>query len=453
MPVLLTTLLNGGVTPGVAGTGARVSYSLTSYNTANSVGGSALFDSNFANSINAGNGATYQPVGTSVLYFSNSTNQNYQSMFNSVSDTSTSASSNSTSLYLNATNSSGEFGNAAFDIYSDGTYGSAQRSSGTPYNKHYLNSYAINSDHSNKRYVYLLASGTIYAVDRLYGNYNYPVSGTSAYTVTSLNTSMQGSASYNYARKELTILSYNASGGSFNVITFQNVDFNLYPDPSVALTQGSVVRVNSTVSLASNWSVNNSESYYNLKPIVTSDGTVFVSVMFQSNSLTLYKFTRSGTSAITATYLTALSTTTAYGLDQGFYYGQRQITSRDGTSVATFCPYYYYGSGIECFMIDKTNNTYSTYNNNTSGYGYQIVPFQNNGWAFSYSGNCYAGNYGGGYISAIYTKNSSGGFTQTGTTLYYPQFPHPNTTNYPGLTQVTDYMLLSGNLVGPKLAG
>lgn len=453
MPQLLSTIINGGVTPGVYGTGSRFSYSYNSYNPENSTAGMSFFDQNFCVPLTNGYPAGYNNFGGgSVVNMSNSTHLNYAASFDWVSSTSNYPSSNTTSTYMNATNACGEFGNACFDTYSDGTWGSARRSSSSQYNKHYLNQYAINSDHSNKRNVYLLANGYIYVVDRLYGNYNYALPGTSTYAISGLNSSMTGSASYNYARKELTILSYSSSGGAYNVITFQNVDFNLYPDPSIALTQAGVVRVNSTLTLPS-WSVNNGESYYNLKPVVTANGTVYVIVFFSSSSLTLYTFTRSGTSAVTGTYQQSLSTTTSYGLDQGFYFGQRQITSRDGTTVAIFCPYYYYGSGIECFMIDKTNNTYSYYQNNNSGYGFSCVPFGNNGWAFSYNGNSYASNYTGGSIYAVYTKNSSGGFTQTGSSIYYPQFPSPNTTNYPALTPVTDYMLLPGNTVGPKLAG
>jgi hypothetical protein len=455
MPQLLSSILNGGVTPGVSGTGARFSYALLSYSPANSVGGMTFFDSNFSIPINIGYYASYNSSGASnTVYLNSSTNQNYSYIGNWLSDTNTYPSSSSTSNYMNGTNMQGEFGNASMDVYSDGTFARAQRTSGSNYNKLYLNTYAINSDHSNKRLVYLITNGTIFVVDRLYGTYNAPLAGTSAYTISSLNTSMTGSASYNYARKELTILSYNSSGGSYNVITYQNVDFNLYPDPSVALTQSGVVRVNSTVSLSSSWAVNNNESYYNLKPVVTANGTVYVVVFFTSSSFALYSFTRSGTSAITGTYVTALSVTTTYGQDQALYYGTRQITSRDGTSVAVFCPYYYYGAGIECFMIDKAGNTYSTYSNTDSNYGYSIVPYQNNGWAFAYNGNGYASNWSGSYIYAIFVKASAGGFTQISSSpLYYPTYPNPNTTNYPPLTMTTDYMLLSGNLNGPKLAG
>ena len=455
MPQLLSSILNGGVTPGVAGTGARFSYALCSYSTSNGNGGFFFLDNNFGLPVNTGNPGTYNSSGASSgVYMASQAMQNYTYLGSGWTDTATSPSSSATSSYWNGTNCNGEFGNAGLDVYSDGTYARSQRTTSVSYNKHYLNSYAINSDHSNKRIVYLLTGGTIFAVDRLFGTYNSPLQGTSAYTITSLNGTMQGSASYNYARKELTILSYNTSGGSFNVITFQNVDFNLYPDPSIALTQSGVVRVNSTVSLASSWAVNNSESYYNLKPVVTANGNVYVVVMFSSSSQVLYTFTRSGTSASTATFVASNSLTTSYGLDQGLYFGQRQITSRDSTTVAIFCPYYYYGAGISCFMIDKAGNSYAQYINADTNYGWMCLPYQNNGWAFYYCGNGYASNWSGSYIYSIWVKAPTTGFTNimASTPLYMPGYPYPNTTNYPALTMTTDYMLLSGSTNGPKIA-
>jgi len=284
----------------------------------------------------------------------------------------------------------------------------------------------------------------------LYGSFHVPMENTGDFSVSSLNSTMQGSASYHIKRKELTILSYVSSSGSFNCFTYQNVDFDAYPDPFVALNRPEVVRVDATLNLGSNWAVNDNESYYNLKPITTDNGNVYVTVFFTSNSLTLYRFTRSGTSAITGTYITALSTTTSYGRDQGDRFGQKTITSRDGTSVAAFCPYYYYGAGIKCYMIDKTNNTYTTYAQNGSGPGVACMPYGDSSWGFWYNGNSYASNYSGGYMIAQYIKRSTGGFASNDGAYYAPYHPGPNTTNYPAMTQVTDYMLLPSHVLGAK---
>ena len=452
MAIRLSNLFSGGIDSGTGGTGRRVYYAMLSRNTTSTWHGGAFYDRDFGSIFNTGYPASYTSVPSHIQYHDSSTHSNYEQFWNNVySGTQSTASSSGTNNWVNSTNASGEFGNAMIDVYSDGTMAAASARYNDTYVKHYLNAGAINSDHTNRRVVYILYSGVIRAVDRLYGSYNTPMSGTADFSVASLNGSMYGSASYHRVRKELTILSYSSSGGAYNVFTFQNVDFDLYPDPNVALNRPEVVRVNSTVSLSSNWAVNNAESYYNLKPVVTDNGKVYVSVFFTSNNFTLYEFTRSGTSAITATYVTQLGTTTSYGFDQGSpYYGQRTIISRDGTTVATFCPYYYYGSGIRCFMIDKTNNTYATYSNNSSSAGIQTLPHSDSGWKFAFCSNGYAGNWTGNYILATYGRSPTGGFQQTGTTQYFPYHTGPNTTNYPGFTQVVDYVLLPNNNYGPK---
>lgn len=453
MPSVFSSVINNGKDAGYGGTGKRASYAMISHNTSQGTGGFYLYDEDFRPVVTNGQpGAFTAAFPTSGIYLAQESMFNFYMLFDNWTSTSNTPSSNSTSSYINATPNSGEFGHASVDIYSDGTFSRSQRngSQGWP-EKHWLNLSSIDSDHSDKRNVYVLSGGTIRCVDRLSGNWTYPKTGTSAYTVSSLDTTMYGSASYHAGRKEMVILSLSGSNGAFNVITFQNLDLNTYPDPSVAFARPEVVRVNSTVSLSTNWNTNNNESYYNLKPVVTDNGTVFVTVMFTSNAFRLYQFTRSGTSPVTATNPSSINLTTSYGIEQGApYYGQRRITSRDGSTVAQFCTYYYYGSGLACFMINKRGNTYSSYSNTNSSFSISVVPYKDSGWAFCYNGNFYASNYSGAYIMAWYQTTTAGGFTQTGTTYYLPGAPYPNTTNYPMLTAVTDYDLLLPNLYGLK---
>jgi hypothetical protein len=451
MAITNSGIFGAGIDSGITGTGKRAYYAYLSRNTSTAWGGCTWYGPNINSVFNTGYETTYGSPGPDHLsYIADSTHQYNSGVFQAIGTNTETNTSSSSGYFLSGTNSCGEFGNAIVDAYSDGTLQPATcRSTGTEV-KYYLNLAAINSDHLNKRIVYILRSGVIRAVDRLFGNYTYPMTNTRDFSVSSLNSTMTGSASYHRARKELTILSYVTSGGSFNCFTYQNVDFDTYPDPYVALNRPEVVRVDATLSLASSWSVNDSESYYNLKPITTDNGNVYVVVFFTSSSQTLYRFTRSGTTAITGTYITAHSTTTAYGRDQGDYYGQRQITSRDGTSVAVFCPYYYYASGIKCFMIDKTNNTYTVYAQNGTSYGVSCMPYGDSSWGFWYNGNSYSSNYSGGYMIAQYIKRSTGGFVDQGGAYYAPYHPGPNTTNYPGMTQVTDYMLLPSHVLGAK---
>lgn len=452
MTTTLSSIITGGKDSGIGGSGKRAAYAMLSCNSSSTWFGYALYDDNFAMPLVTGYPAGYNNYGPSpVVYMDQSTYLYGNNTFfdNNYSASQSYASSSGTGSYINATNSNGEFGNAALDVFSDGTYGRPSRTSGSWNNKHYLNAYAINSDHSDKRNVYLLNGGYLRCVDRLFGAYNADKPGTTAYTISGLNSSMQGSASYHKARKELTILSYTGSG-TYNIITFGNVDFDTYPNPTAALTASGVTTTIAALTIP-NWLSNDGESYYNLKPVVTNDGSLFISVFFQSNNLSLYKVTRNGTTAVTATRVAYNNNTTSYGRDSGIEYGQRQITSKDGTSVACYCPYYYYGSGIQCFMIDKTNNTYTSYSNTNSGYGYTCMPWKDSGWVFWYNGNCYASNYSGGSLQAVYSRGPNGVLTQIHTNnVYMPQFTGPNTTNYPGFTQVVDYVLLPSTSYGVK---
>ena len=448
----LSDFFGGNNKIGMNGSGKQVYYAMISYNTSQGTGGFAYFDEDFrmiSSPSRPGYAIDYgQSFGVPpIVYLTSDTHVHYQNIFNNSASTSNRSSSTSTYNYPNAINTCGEFGNARVSVYSDGTFESPLHMSNSSENKLYLNAYAINSDHLNKRNQYILTGGLIRCIDRLNANYNYAKPGTTDYTVSSLNTSMQGSASYNRTRKEMVILSYSSSGGNFNVITFTNLDFDLYESPDAAFA--AATRVNSTVALTTSWSTDNNESYYNLKPILCDSGLVYVSVMFTGNAQRLYSFTRSGTSGVTGTLVDSNTLTTSYGLDQGYQYGQRQTTSRDGTAVAIFCPYYYYGSGNATFMINKTTANYTKISYTDTGDATQVLPYRDNGWVFIFCGNGYASNYTGNYIRATYMPSTSAtagsGFTQIGTTKYFPAHPYPNTTNYPGFTQVNDYDLLVRN--------
>jgi hypothetical protein len=291
-------------------------------------------------------------------------------------------------------------------------------------------------------------------VSRLFGQLGFAKAGTADFTVPNLNANMTGSACYHAGRKELTILSYKTSN-TMDVLTYSNVDFNSYPSPAQALTQAGVTLTASTITLGD---INTSfaESMYRVMPTVTDDGTVFVTTMIPTSKLALSKFTRNGVLAVTATSLTSLALhATSYGSEQGLYYGQRRIASRDGSSVACFCPYYYYGSGVACFMIDKSANSYAQYNANDTGCGYNVMPFKEAGWAFYYAGNLYAANPTGASITAIYERGDSSNvqLKQTYGTRYLPYMPYPNTTNYPAMMQVVDFAMmirdLNGELIQP----
>jgi hypothetical protein len=109
------------------------------------------------------------------------------SFLGSSQTTQSSTGSSATSNWLNAAAASGEFSNAMVDIFSDGLITSAQARGDTADNKHYLNTAAIPSDHTDRSIVYLLADGKLRATSRLNGQYKYGRAGTTDFAVPNLN--------------------------------------------------------------------------------------------------------------------------------------------------------------------------------------------------------------------------------------------------------------------------
>lgn len=432
----------------------RACYAMLSHNTS-SVWYGAVFYDKFFQPVSR---TTYDYSQTTGIagnnfFISDSTLQYTSQVFNSVTGTQSNPTTAATSNYMNATNSAGEFGNAMIDAYSNSTLSQVRSRSGTWTTKHQNNAAAVNSDHADRSIVYVLHSGLFRAISRMDGDFAYNRRGTSHYSISGLSVNMWGSASYNNVRKELVILSYVSSSGVYKLIRFKNIDFDKFPSPHLAFTRANVVRQEvASFTLGSSWITNNNESYYNLKPVLVDNGDIYTTVMFTSSLFGLYKtvVAADGASITSSAYITGYGLTTSYGQEQSIYYGQRHVSSRDGRAVMTFCCYYYYGCGLYSFIIDRTNSTYFSptfLNTGDTSFGHIPVPYGDDGFAVFYCGNGYAGNNGGNYITGTCNRNGSGQFEQSGTTVYMPYHTGPNTTNYPGFTQVTDYSMLTNQNV------
>lgn len=426
---------------------SRACYAMLSSN--GSLGGIVFMDKFFQtiNSSTRYTSSTGSMTPGNYLNVGNDDISNSQSTFTpQVANTATQASSNGTNTYMNAVNTCGEFGQVMVDTFSNSTVSNTMVRHGSWDNKHYLNLYFVNSDHNNKRIVYILNSNVFRAVDRINGSYSYDRPGTMSYTLPDGNASMTGSASYNNVRKELVILKYINSSGQYQIITYKNIDFDLYPSPHLAFVANGVTKNVSATFTIPSWNVNNNESYYNIKPILCDDGSIFVSVMFSSSTLSLFRIVRNVDLTISSTTLqSSVGLTTSYGVDQGFYYGLRQMQSRDMNSVISFCPYYYYGCGLRSYIVNKRLSIFtqsSVLDSTSSAAATQPLPYGDSGFTSWFCGNVYAGNPQGAYLTGSIDISPIGTFVQTSSTKYLTMFPLPNTTNYPGMTQVTDFSLL-----------
>lgn len=423
--------------------GTRACYALMS-----SQGGGVAFYDNFFQQIRADKHIAYSTNGSIGGNYQNSPSsdvQNTSGLFYNVSSTSTQASSNGTTNFINSTNSSGELGNYMMDAFSNSTITSCTSRSVSLSDKPITAAMIVNSDHTNKRTVYVRSGATFRAIDRIDGVYNYDKYNTKSYTIPGAVSSMTGAASYNNKLKRLVLIDYVANGGQFKITTYNGIDFDKNPSPLAAFTaEGVTVSTTATFTIPT-WSVNNSESHYGLQPVLCDNGKVIVTVMFAGTSFSLYEVIISNNVA-TATLKLTSSLTTSYGREQGSHYGQKILQSRDMNSVLTFVPYYYYGAGLRAFIINKRFGTYAVapgLEKTSSSEGTQPLPYGNTGFCSYFVGNVYASGHTGGYVQGFVDVNeNTGEIKASGSAIYLPYFPLANTTNYPGMTQVTDYSLL-----------
>ena len=423
--------------------GTRACYALMS-----STGGGVAFYDNFFQQIRADKFLAYSGSGGLGGNYQNSPSGDVQTtagLFSNVTATSSQASTTATTNYMNSTNSSGELGNYMMDAFSNSTIVSCTSRSATWSHKSITAAMIVNSDHTNKRTVYIRSGASFRAIDRLDGVYNYDKHNTKSYTIPGANGSMTGAASYNNTLKRLVLIDYVAAGGQFKITTYNGIDFDKNPSPLDAFTADGVTVSTTATFTIPTWSVNNNESYYGLQPVLCDNGKVIVTVMFVASSFSLYEVNISDNVAVATLKLTS-SLTTSYGREQGTYYGQKILQSRDMNSVLTFVPYYYYGCGLRAFIINKRFGTYAIapgLENTGSSGGTQPLPYGNNGFCSYFVGNVYAGSPTGGYIQGFVDVNeNTGEIIASGSNIYLPYFPLANTTNYPAMTQVTDYSLL-----------
>jgi hypothetical protein len=101
----------------------------------------------------------------------------------------------------------------------------------------------------------------------------------------------------------------------------------------------------------------------------------------------LDRFTPDGSGSYNKESTHTLSTTTAYGTEQGTHYGVRFQISNDGKYVITYQPYYYYGGGAEIFLIRVSDCQYAFLQHQDSSQGRSFAPIRENGFLMTQSTN------------------------------------------------------------------
>ncbi len=443
---------------GYGATGNVAHYVMQTRNTSTAGYGFVFFDQDFGTVAWGGNSYTNQTYQT-VSHWQNWQSSTYtaeSNIWNGYQGSQSQVSSGS-GRYLNSLQHSQWGGAPNVRSYSTGSIGS--RLDNDSSNITTEMKAVFNSDHTNRAIAYQFQNGKIKALQYDgFGspNNSLPYPNTQEWSVPSANSAMDGTASYNKSLKKLFVIrSWNsATEAIYNC--YSNVDFDKYPSPYEAMEDSSVTVVTGTMTTSS--ANGSNEAMYRMVPVLCDDGTVWCVTMHPHSGLLLWGRTAVPTSDgnFSATFIGQLNLTTRYGVESAGYYGRTMMETRDRTGVCVAAPYYYYGSGCMAFCLPKsgssTNHAYTTVSETSSSAGWQPMPWRDDGFCFYFAGNGYANNYNGSFVSYFMSPSAStsaGGFSTSGNNsnarIYLPYWGLPNTTNYPGMSKVTDYDHLKYN--------
>ena len=443
---------------GYGGAGTPAHYVLQTRNTSTAGYGFTFYDQDFGSVAWGGtaySSTDYQTV-SHWQNFQSSTFTQESNLWPSYNGSQNSISSNS-GRYLNSLQHSQWGGSPNVRLYSNGSVGTR-----TDNNPDYIiqeMKAVFNSDHSNRSIAYQISGAKIKAVSNegfASSNNSVQFPNTKEWSVPGMNNSLRGTASYNKSLKKLFVIrSWSSTNATYNC--YSNVDFDKYPSPYDAMEDSSVTVVTGLMQVP-NMGTSYAESTYSFVPVLCDDGTLWGVTMYPHNGLQLWGRTSVPTADgdFSPAYVGQLNITTSYGAEQGYQYGRTMMETRDRTGVLVACPYYYYGAGCMAFCLPKsgssTNHAYSQVTESDTTYGYHPLPWRDSGFCFYYAGNGYSNNYNGAYVTYFMSQSANvpaGGFNTTGNNstkrIYLPYWGLPNTTNYPGLTKVTDYDMLSYN--------
>jgi len=361
--------------------------------------------------------------------------------------------SSNSGWYFNSTIQSGlTFGPGWADVFADGSWGN----NSTSYNyKKLLSNYFINSDHTDSSKIYVYYNAKVCCYNRSMANvYSPTATNCRSWTPPTAGgqsaQNLYGMSSYNNTRKEFIGIFYSFNNHNWRVWHYKGIDFDTYPSPHDAFNNATTATW-FDLALNSNPSGSNNETLENIHPVLCDDGTCHLVIMDPSYNLKRYTFTvptdgtdltsSGGGTAVSATLQVNLGLSTSYGINQGSTYGSQQMESGDRKSVAVFCPYYYYHSGMKAFCLSKesTSKTVANISRQDSSEGCQIFPYRDDGFAVWRSSNVYASNPQGSYVQHFVNRDSGGMVVDNTARKYLPMFPSPNTTNYPALCAVNDY--------------
>ena len=129
------------------------------------------------------------------------------------------------------------------------------------------------------------------------------------------------------------------------------------------------------------------ESRYRPIPILCDNGKVVICSMNPGWGASLLRWNANGTYESGGSYTHGMSWTTSYGIDQGHQYGGRWQVSSDGRYLWFFCAAYYYGCGMQMYVIRVSDGKYLRTHIQDSSHGRHPFPIGKCSMGVHYSAN------------------------------------------------------------------
>jgi len=276
----------------------------------------------------------------------------------------TAAPSTSNSNYDHYTGRCGEFGHDRWNLNARGAILLPQRSPTFGVEtKTEANDAFVNGDLTDGSLTLLLWSGRLYLTRRAEVETVVVSNGArgwiSRFTVPGLPNGYFGTASYNRTRNELVIL-----GGS-SATSSSGMWLRLYRNLPVLDETSNLETILSAITpleVAITWSgwtpAANAEAVGGATPVLTDNGDVYIGFFNASTALYVVRVPRTGDTTFGA-LVNAISfgVTTSYGRHNARGSGMQVMQTRDGSTVAFYSQYYYYGAGLGVITVNKRSSS------------------------------------------------------------------------------------------------
>ena len=269
-----------------------------------------------------------------------------------------------------------------------------------------LNDAFVNGDLADRSLALLLWSGALYLARRAEAEMVIVSNGQrghlSKWTVPGLPSGYYGTASYNRARGELVIV-----GGS-SASSRSGMWLRLYrglPEITALTNLDAVLSAITPIEVALNWPGwapdNNLEAVGGATPVLTDNGDVYIGFFNASTALYVTRLPRTGDTTFGAmSNAVSYGVTTSYGRHSSRGSGMQVMQTRDGSTVAFYSQYYYYGAGLGVITVNKRSNSARVlYSDSNTSDGRSLLHWGETGFAVAFNASS---NYSASGVGAVY---------------------------------------------------